>query len=109
MAEGMIDVVEWRPDDRDVFAWHYPKTNLTTYTQLIVAESQEAVLFKDGQMLGKFGPGRHTLDTKNLPLLNRILTMPFGGSVKSMLNYFVKEENLSPEEVKELLALVEQK
>ena len=31
----------------------------------------------------------------------------FGGSVKSMLNYFVKEENLSPEEVKELLALVE--
>ena len=33
----------------------------------------------------------------------------FGGSVKSMLNYFVKEENLSPEEVKELLALVEQK
>lgn len=33
----------------------------------------------------------------------------FGGSVKHMLNYFVKEENLSPEEVKELLALVEQK
>ena len=33
----------------------------------------------------------------------------FGGSVKSMLNYFVKEENLAPEEVKELLALVEQK
>ena len=29
--------------------------------------------------------------------------------LKSMLNYFVKEENLSPEEVKELLALVEQK
>ena len=33
----------------------------------------------------------------------------FGGSVKSMLNYFVTEENLSAEEVKELLALVEQK
>ena len=33
----------------------------------------------------------------------------FGGSVKSMLNYFVTEENLSPEEFKELLALVEQK
>ena len=33
----------------------------------------------------------------------------FGGSVKSMLNYFVKDENLSPDEVMELLALVEQK
>lgn len=30
----------------------------------------------------------------------------FGGSVKSMLNYFVQEENLSAEEVKELLELV---
>ena len=29
----------------------------------------------------------------------------FGGSVKSMLNYFVREENLSAEEVKELLLL----
>ena len=31
----------------------------------------------------------------------------FGGSVKSMLNYFVHEENLSPEEVKELLTLID--
>ena len=30
----------------------------------------------------------------------------FGGSVKSMLNYFVREENLSPDEVKELLGLI---
>ena len=31
----------------------------------------------------------------------------FGGSVKSMLSYFVSEENLSAEEVKELLELVQ--
>ena len=31
----------------------------------------------------------------------------FGGSVKHMLSYFVKEENLSPEEVKELLEIVD--
>ena len=83
---AMVDVVEWRLDDRDVFAWHFPKNNLTTYTQLIVAESQEAVLFKDGQMLGKFGPGRHTLDTKNLPILNKLYGIPFGGK-----NPFVAE------------------
>ena len=83
---AMVDVVEWRSDERDVFAWHFPETNLTTYTQLIVAESQEAVLFKDGQMLGKFGPGRHTLDTKNLPILNKLYGLPFGGK-----NPFVAE------------------
>ena len=31
----------------------------------------------------------------------------FGGSVKSMLNYFVQEENLSTEEVKELIKLID--
>lgn len=30
----------------------------------------------------------------------------FGGSLKSMLCYFVREENLSPQQVKELLDLV---
>src|SRR5574344_1843408 len=76
---AIIDSVSWRPTDKDTFAWHYPQTNLTTYTQLVVMESQEAVLFKEGQMLGKFGPGRHTLDTKNLPLLNTLYGLPFGG------------------------------
>ena len=32
----------------------------------------------------------------------------FGGSVKSMLSYFVNEENLSPDEVKELLELTQE-
>ena len=32
----------------------------------------------------------------------------FGGSVKSMLSYFVHEENLSPDEVKELLELTQE-
>ena len=30
----------------------------------------------------------------------------FGGSLKSMFSYFIQEENLSPEEVMELLACV---
>lgn len=32
----------------------------------------------------------------------------FGGSLKSMICFFVKEENLSAEEIKELLDLIEQ-
>ena len=31
----------------------------------------------------------------------------FGGSVKSMLSYFVQEENLSADEVKEFLMLID--
>ncbi|MCQ2611204.1 MAG: SPFH domain-containing protein [Treponema sp.] len=74
-----IDVVEWEPQSNDIFAWKYPETNLTTATQLIVRESQEAVFFSKGQILGKFGPGKHKLTTENLPLLNSLYSIPFSG------------------------------
>lgn len=57
----------------------FPETNLSTYTQLVVQESQEAVLFSKGQVVGKFGPGKHTLNTENLPILRSLFGIPFGG------------------------------
>ena len=79
---ALIDLVEWNDAKNDVFAWkfgHNEKNNLSTFTQLIVRESQEAVLFSKGQILGKFGPGKHTLSTENLPLLRNLFGIPFGG------------------------------
>lgn len=63
----------------DVFAWKYPSEELGTWTQLIVNESQEAVLFKGGKALDVFQSGRHTLETANIPILNNIINLPFGG------------------------------
>ncbi len=75
---AIISVVKYNGGP-DVFAWKYPDEELGTWTQLIVNESQEAILFKDGQALDLFGPGRYTLDTKNIPILNKIVNIPFGG------------------------------
>ncbi len=75
---AIIDCVEWQPQSNDIFAWRYPEENLTTFTQLIVRESQEAVFFSKGQILGKFGPGKHTLSTENLPVLHNLFGIPFG-------------------------------
>jgi membrane protease subunit (stomatin/prohibitin family) len=47
--------------------------------QLIVQENQAAVFFRDGKALDTFGPGRHTLTTMNVPLLTKLLSLPFGG------------------------------
>lgn len=63
----------------DMFAWKYPNEEISTWSQLIVSESQEAVLFKDGRAYDVFSSGRYTLDTKNIPLLNRVINLPFGG------------------------------
>jgi membrane protease subunit (stomatin/prohibitin family) len=63
----------------DILVWKYPHQELGTWTQLIVNESQEAILFKGGQALDLFGPGRHTLSTENIPVLSSIVNIPFGG------------------------------
>ena len=77
---ALINEVQWNPSESEnVYAWKYPGTNLSTYTQLIVHESQEAVLFSKGQVVGKFGPGKHTLSTENLPVLRSLFGIPFGG------------------------------
>lgn len=75
---AIVKVVKYdgRPD---IFAWKFPHDELGTWTQLIVNESQEAILFKGGQALDVFGPGRHTLETANIPVLNKLIKLPFGG------------------------------
>ncbi len=77
---AIIDVVEWSPRGNNVYAWRYPESNLSTATQLVVRESQEAVFFSKGQILGKFGPGKHRLTTENLPILRKLYGIPFGGT-----------------------------
>ncbi len=62
----------------DWLVWKYRKDNITMGAQLIVNESQEALFFKGGQALDLFGPGTHTLSTKNLPLLQKLVNLPFG-------------------------------
>lgn len=77
---AIIDSVIWSPQgDEVVYAYKYPQDNLSTYTQLVVNESQVALLFSKGQLLGKFGPGKHTLNTENLPILRSLYGFPFGG------------------------------
>lgn len=75
---AIVEVVKY-DGPADVYAWKYPEQELGTWTQLIVHETQEAVLFKGGKALDLFGAGRHTLSTQNIPGLQTIVNLPFGG------------------------------
>lgn len=85
---ALLQIVEWDAslNPADIFAWRYmdpgnPEKSdaLGNWTQLVVQESQEAVLFRDGQALDLFGPGRYTLSTDNIPLLQHLINLPTGG------------------------------
>lgn len=65
--------------DNTTFVWKSPIQDFNTMSQLIVHESQEALFYMNGQALDLFGPGRHTLETQNIPLLRRVISIPTGG------------------------------
>lgn len=75
---AIIDLVKWNGNP-NILAWKFPSEELSTWTQLIVNETQEAYLVKGGVYQGPFGAGRHTLTTENIPLLSSLIDIPFGG------------------------------
>lgn len=69
---AIADVIKYEGDN-STFIWKYPYEDFNTTTQLIVHESQEAIFFMNGQILDTFGPGRHTLETQNIPLVSKYI------------------------------------
>jgi len=76
---ALVDVIKHTPTSDNYFAWKYPSENLKIGSQLIVNEGQQALFVKGGEALDSFMPGTHTLSTGNLPLIEKITNLPFGG------------------------------
>lgn len=64
--------------DNNTFIWKHPCEDFNSLTQLIVHESQEAIFMMNGQALDLFGPGRHALETQNIPIIGRFLNRLIG-------------------------------
>ena len=75
---AIAEIIKYEGDN-STFIWKHPCEDFNTSTQLIVHESQEAVFFMNGQALDSFGPGRHTLETQNIPLIRKHLNAPTDG------------------------------
>lgn len=76
---GIIDRIKYNglPDD---IVWKFPFDNISTGAQLIVEPGQEATFVKGGTLCDVLGEGTHTLDANNLPLLHKLISLPFGGN-----------------------------
>lgn len=82
IRKQLLKVIEWKDDSTDTLVYRYPiqdsRDEIMNGCQLIVTESQVAILVKDGQIGDIFGPGRHKLETKNLPILTKIAGWKYG-------------------------------
>ncbi len=74
-----------------------PSEQFVLGAQLIVNQGQEALFFKGGEALDLFGPGTHTLCTGNLPILNKLVNLPFGRKTpfSAEIYYINKTANLN--------------
>ena len=74
---ALIDIVKCEMDGSS-FCQKFPSEDLRIGTQLVVYTAQTAFFVKGGAICDEFTVGTHTLKTANIPLLNKIINLPFG-------------------------------
>jgi membrane protease subunit (stomatin/prohibitin family) len=72
-----MEVIEFLDNSGQVLVKRMPDSGsleIKWGSQLTVRESQEAVFFRDGMALDVFRPGRHILQTQNIPIITKWVT-----------------------------------
>lgn len=65
--------------ERGCLVHRYPYDNLSTRAKVTVQEGQQMVFMSEGQYSDLFLPGQYTLSTNNIPFLERLVNLPYGG------------------------------
>lgn len=76
---ALIDVVKWEANSKE-FVYKFPSEDLRIGTQLVVYTGQTAFFVKGGVITDMFECGTHTIKSENIPLLNKLINIPFGGN-----------------------------
>jgi membrane protease subunit (stomatin/prohibitin family) len=92
LGKQFIDVIQWSEAEDGILAYRYPMEDMEIQNggQLTVRESQLAAFVNEGKIADVFGPGLHTLNTRNLPLLTDLLNWDkeFESPFKSDVYFF---------------------
>ena len=74
---ALIDVVTIEADDQELVS-KFPSDNLRLGSQLVVHPAQTAFFVHGGKICDEFTAGTYTLKNEELPVLNKLVNLPFG-------------------------------
>lgn len=91
IQKGAQDLFIARPDSaKGLIVYKHPDTTIPMKAQLTVMDDECAFFYKDGHMVGKVDGGRRvTLETSNIPFLDRLVDKLTGGNVLKAEVWFV--------------------
>lgn len=75
---AIVDVIKHEISDTELVG-KFKSDNIKLGSQLIVYPSQTAFFVKGGKVLDEFTSGTYTLNSENIPILNKVVNIPFGG------------------------------
>lgn len=75
---ALIDVISIEANDQELVT-RFPSDNLRLGSQLVVHPAQTAFFVLGGKICDEFTSGTYTLKSEELPLLNKLVNIPFGG------------------------------
>ena len=95
LKKQFVDVIEWFEEPGQI-AWRVPfaDNEIQHGAQLTVRDGQVAAFLNEGRLADYFGPGLHTLETANLPILTNLLNWDkaFKSPFKSDVVFFSLRE-----------------
>lgn len=76
----MLEIIDWEDDSRDTLSYRFPDEDreIKRGAQLIVRESQMVQFVYIGEFGDTFGPGKHELNTDNIPILTTLKSWKYG-------------------------------
>ncbi|ESA35506.1 virion core protein (lumpy skin disease virus)-like protein [Leptolyngbya sp. Heron Island J] len=75
-----IDIIEWLDPSQDTIAYRFERfqNEIKMGAQLTVRPGQVAILVGEGQVADVYEPGRHRLETQNMPVLTTLMGWKYG-------------------------------